>query len=147
MNQSTQGLTVNQPKQFDFIYTRKGRVENSSRHGRFSITISQSQFEDYQVLKQHVHKALTDLGLWQAEKPCWHEAPVVAPSTVEKLRAAIGASSEAQFIAAYAHSSHHQTYKKITVDGVAYRWESFSSGHFIKFAPALVTELCEVSQA
>ena len=138
---------MNTPKKFDFIYTRKGRVENSSRHGRFSLTISQSEFEDYQVLKQHVHKALSALGLWPAEKPYWHEAPVVAPGTVEKLRSAIGASSEAQLIAAYPHSFRHQTYKHIIVDDVAYRWESFSSGHFIKFAPALVTEHSEVSQA
>lgn len=126
-------------KEFAFNYIHKEIESMPVLRGSFVIELTQAQFEDYQLLKQSVHTRLAELGLQETRNTYWYEAPpAVEAETIEKLRTAIKASDEAQFAAYYPHGFHHQHYNHIKVDGIAYRWKSFSCDQFIKFAPALV---------
>lgn len=105
----------------------------------FTLVLSQEEFEDYQGLKARVHEALAAMGIRRDERPAWNEAPVVAEGFEESLREAIGAHADAQFIAYYPHSWHHQSYKEVEVNGVPCVYQSFSSDQIINWAPSMAS--------
>lgn len=127
-------------KEFRFNVSRKKALAEALGVAQtllITLSLTQEQFEDYQYLKANVHEKLASIGINDDEDVYWREDPPVADGFIEKLRDAIGAQAEVQFLAYYAHSFHHRTYKEVLIDGVRYRWMSFSSDHFVKFAPAL----------
>jgi hypothetical protein len=103
----------------------------------FTLELTQEEFEDYQLLKSCVHEKLLSIGIPKGEDVYWFENPPVANFFLEKLRAAIGSSGDAQFIAHYPHSYHHRTYKDVAVDGVRYKYMPFQHDLIIKFAPVM----------
>lgn len=125
-------------KEFMFAVVRAKKVveRGEEQHFTISLQLTQAQFEDYQYLKDCVKAKLGAYGIQDDEDVHWYEKPPVADQFIEKLRLALGATTDAQFIPKYAHSWHFRTYKEIVVDGAKYLWQSFGHGHFVKFAPA-----------
>ena len=123
---------------FTFQVVRAKAVAAHGEEQRFTISLqlTQSQFEDYQFLKDCVKAKLAKLGVQDDEHVHWYEKPPVTDVLIEKLRAAIGAAADAQFIPQFAHSWHFRTYREVVVEGTKYLWMSFQGGHFVKFAPA-----------
>lgn len=125
-------------KEFVFEVVRAKKVLERGEEQCFSISLrlTQAQFEDYQFLKDCVKARLAACGIQDDEGVHWYENPPIEDQFIEKLRLALGAATDAQFIPKYAHGWHHRTYKEIVVDGAKYLWQSFQNGHFVKFAPA-----------
>lgn len=115
----------------------RSRKANGGQYdpGRFVVVrLTQTQFEDHHYRKERVLKAIVESGIDLNESPVWSEAPLVDHGFEEKLRAAIGAGGDAKFLAYYAHGFHHRHYRRVEVDGVPYRFASFSSDQIVKWA-------------
>ena len=121
---------------FQIVRSKAAADRGEQQHVTISLRLTQAQFEDYQFLKDCVKTKLAEIGIQDDEHAHWYELPPVADAEIEKLRMAIKASAEAQFIPKYAHSHHHRTYKEIVVEGSKYLWMSFANGNFVKFALA-----------
>lgn len=98
--------------------------------------MTQSQFEDHHVKLGLVHDGIKANGLNPAEV-VWYEAPTVSKETERAFKDLIGAAPDAQLIAYYPHSFHHQCYKEAILNGVKYLYMGFQNGQFIKFAESV----------
>ncbi|MGF6440218.1 hypothetical protein [Paraburkholderia youngii] len=128
-------------KEFRFLVVRK-KSANGGRYdaGRLiTVQMTQSEFDCLQSRTERVHAAIEQqLGLSLAESPAWSEQPLVPGGFEALLRDAIAASAEARFIAYYPDALRHRDYKRVVVNGMPYRYQSFSNDQIIKWAPEAV---------
>jgi hypothetical protein len=91
---------------------------------KICVSMTQDEFEDYQVRRELIHEGIRAIELNPSEV-VWYESPPIDKDTEQALRELIGLADDAFLIACYPHSYQHRHYKEIALKGVKYLYTNF----------------------